>query len=155
MTTTTVNRIKIALDKAKENKVSYPMMYVGNYFFSLAPDNGKWPGSVYIKRVRVDGKEKFYLGKITPDGSIHLVPSVFGTIPEITADIVAIMDNPYTLIKAHGKKTGICSCCGRTLTNKLSIRLGIGPICREKYGFSDIYDTDMDEISEQPDLLDL
>lgn len=147
------NLIKEALDKAKENKVPYPMMYVGNYFFSLAPDNGMNAGAVYVKRV--DGKEKIYLGKIVSGTSIHLVPSIYGTIGEITSEIMNIMDNPYTSLKAHGKKTGICSCCGRKLTNKLSVRLGIGPICREKYGFSDIYDTDMDDIREQIDLLDV
>ena len=31
----------------------------------------------------------------------------------------------------EGQETGTCSCCGRTLTNELSISLGIGPICRE------------------------
>jgi hypothetical protein len=32
-----------------------------------------------------------------------------------------------------GKLYGICCSCGRTLTNELSIELGIGPICREKF----------------------
>lgn len=36
---------------------------------------------------------------------------------------------------AYGKITTQCSCCGIPLTNDLSIRLGIGPICREKFGF--------------------
>lgn len=29
----------------------------------------------------------------------------------------------------YGRITGICVCCGRTLTNELSVALGIGPIC--------------------------
>lgn len=37
--------------------------------------------------------------------------------------------------KMHGQQTGICSCCNAELTNPESIALGIGPICREKWGF--------------------
>jgi hypothetical protein len=32
-----------------------------------------------------------------------------------------------------GKLYGICCACGRTLTNELSIELGIGPYCRSKF----------------------
>lgn len=36
-----------------------------------------------------------------------------------------------------------CSCCGRTLTDPTSVRLGIGPICRSKRGLgSDGWDND-------------
>lgn len=35
----------------------------------------------------------------------------------------------------HGKRTGVCSCCGRRLTHKQSVELGIGPVCREKWGW--------------------
>lgn len=35
----------------------------------------------------------------------------------------------------HGKLTGYCSCCGRKLTNPISVERGIGPICAEGYGF--------------------
>lgn len=33
----------------------------------------------------------------------------------------------------YGRLTGSCSCCGRLLTNPLSIHLGIGPVCRERF----------------------
>lgn len=32
-----------------------------------------------------------------------------------------------------GKLYGVCCSCGRMLTNELSIELGIGPVCREKF----------------------
>lgn len=35
--------------------------------------------------------------------------------------------------KQYGQLTGICCCCGRTLTNEESIAEGIGPICKGKY----------------------
>lgn len=42
---------------------------------------------------------------------------------------------PMTLDQAaeYGRRTGVCACCGRDLTNKESIELGIGPICRGNF----------------------
>lgn len=40
-------------------------------------------------------------------------------------------------LQATGKPTGRCCICGLTLTNDDSIKLGIGPICLEKVGFTD------------------
>jgi hypothetical protein len=45
-----------------------------------------------------------------------------------------IAEDPLQAALDYGKATGICSCCGRKLTNKLSIELGIGPICRAQWG---------------------
>jgi len=42
--------------------------------------------------------------------------------------------DPLAAAIAHGKETGQCSCCGKTLTKQESIDLGIGPICRQKWG---------------------
>ena len=42
--------------------------------------------------------------------------------------------DPLAAAIAYGRETGSCSCCGRELTNKVSIDLGIRPICREKWG---------------------
>lgn len=45
------------------------------------------------------------------------------------------------MTKEQAKKFGdtyhFCACCRKKLTVKLSIERGIGPICWEKYGFSD------------------
>ena len=68
-----------------------------------------------------------YLGWITATetnlGEIALIKAV----QDAAAD-------PYAAAKLYGQNTGSCSCCGRELTNALSIELGIGPICREKFG---------------------
>lgn len=42
-------------------------------------------------------------------------------------------DNFEAEVSAQGVESGQCMCCGLPLTNELSMRLGIGPICREKY----------------------
>ena len=38
-----------------------------------------------------------------------------------------------------------CSCCGRTLTDPTSVRLGIGPICRGARGMQDLDSGDGDD----------
>ena len=42
--------------------------------------------------------------------------------------------DPLKDAQAYGQKTGNCSCCGRQLTNADSIALGIGPICKGRWG---------------------
>ena len=74
------------------------------------------------------GLQPKYLGKVTPNClDSRLADDVKAVLFEAAAD-------PLTAAIRYGKETGSCSCCGRELTNKESIRLGIGPICREKFG---------------------
>lgn len=49
--------------------------------------------------------------------------------------ILAICNDPGAAARAHGLATNNCACCGLPLTNPESVALGIGPVCRDKYGF--------------------
>lgn len=74
------------------------------------------------------GLQPKYLGKVTPNClDSRLADDVKAVLFEAAAD-------PLTAAIRYGRETGSCSCCGRDLTNAESIRLGIGPICREKFG---------------------
>jgi hypothetical protein len=74
------------------------------------------------------GLQPKYLGKITPNNlDSRLADDVKSVLIEAASD-------PLTAAIRYGKETGSCSCCGRDLTNAQSIKLGIGPICREKFG---------------------
>lgn len=90
-------------------------------------------GSLWIlsdtEKVEGDyGLQPKYLGKVTPNRlDSRLADDVKAVLLEAAAD-------PLTAAIRYGKETGSCSCCGRDLTNAESIRLGIGPICREKFG---------------------
>lgn len=97
---------------------------------SLAPVSGRNAGCIYVKDVHTSE----YLGKITPEGVAHFARS--GHSPEFDAEarLNKIAENPLEAALRYGKEFGICSCCGRTLTNLASIELGIGPICRGKWG---------------------
>jgi hypothetical protein len=46
--------------------------------------------------------------------------------------LLAIEADPLAAARENGVKTGRCSCCGRPLTDPVSIGYGIGPICRER-----------------------
>jgi hypothetical protein len=54
---------------------------------------------------------------------------------EIKARVAAIAADPGAAARVSGKDTGICCCCGRQLTDPVSIAGGIGPICAGKWGF--------------------
>lgn len=40
--------------------------------------------------------------------------------------------DPERVFAEYGRHFGVCCLCGRELTNKSSVRAGIGPVCREK-----------------------
>jgi hypothetical protein len=74
------------------------------------------------------GLQPKYLGKVTPNClDSRLADDVKAVLLEAASD-------PLTAAIRYGRETGSCSCCGRDLTNPVSIAAGIGPICREKFG---------------------
>lgn len=86
---------------------------------SAAPRKSIW--------VSVDGE---FCGGIEEDGSTRLnrhAPSwLLGGLQRIAAD-------PIGAARLYGKKTGVCCCCARELTDPKSIEAGIGPICEQKW----------------------
>lgn len=115
---------------AKAAGLKFPKIRIAEFVISMASDTSKNPGCLYIKAG--NGFNAPYMGKVTPDG--HFLKGRDCT-PEQEARIIQIGKDPLAEAVAHGKKTGRCSCCGAELTNALSISLGIGPICREKFGW--------------------
>lgn len=74
------------------------------------------------------GLQPKYLGKVTPSRMDSRIPD------SVKETLIAAAADPLSAAIRYGRETGFCSCCGRELTNKQSIELGIGPICREKFG---------------------
>tara|TARA_R110000772_G_scaffold10768_15_gene34147 strand:+ start:2516 stop:3127 length:612 start_codon:yes stop_codon:yes gene_type:complete len=94
--------------------------------FSRSPAHGKNPNHIYVK---VEGD---YVGKITPTG--HFVGPYSWSFPYATSimyDMVAAGVSEYIL--AYGKHSGICACCGRTLTDERSLTAGVGPVCAKHW----------------------
>lgn len=86
----------------------------------------KKPGVLYV----VDKDAELYLGKV--EGG-RFVPSRDGR--EREAEMLKILQDPKAAAIEHGKLTGACAVCSRTLTDADSIAAGIGPICSTKMGW--------------------
>ena len=69
-----------------------------------------------------------YAGKITSTG--HLKGSLSDDALNLLEDA---KENLLRLAKIYGHETGNCSLCGRTLSDPLSIQIGIGPICAKRF----------------------
>lgn len=110
---------------ARASGFKKPKVRTEHFDFSLAPDAGANSGFIYVKSH--DTKE--YMGKISPEGKFigYQTPAATLTL------LMEVCENPLEAAVKFGMKTGECSCCGRELTNGLSVELGIGPICREKF----------------------
>ena len=120
-----VSAIATAFAAARGAGIKSPKLRLDTFVFSRAPDTGHNAGAIYVKQ---DGE---YLGKVT-DG---LFRPTLACEPATKARVIAVASDPHNAAKAYGAKTGSCSCCGRELTNGESIALGIGPICRDKFGW--------------------
>ena len=111
--------------KAIESGLKNPKLRIDSLVINRAKDHSKNPGHLYIK----DHGE--YAGKVSPDGEFF---KSYNCSAETVALITEIGTDPLGQAVEHGRKTGNCACCGRDLTNKESVELGIGPICRDKWG---------------------
>src|SRR5262249_25135471 len=104
-----------------------PTLRVGELVLSLASENSVNAGYVYVKAAE-DGT---YLGKIAPAGLYS--PSREAKAGDIET-LKATAADPLGLAVAYGKRTGNCACCRRVLSDPKSVELGIGPICKGKWG---------------------
>lgn len=125
-----VTLIEHAFGKGQQNGLTKPTMrlYANDdeaYIISMAPAHGRNAGALYVKR----NSDKEYMGKIF-QGRFTRVGACSDTAEAAIVDACA---HPERSAIAYGRAFGSCSCCGRTLTNELSIELGIGPICRGKF----------------------
>ena len=123
---------------AMSNGIKAPKLRLGNYKFSKAASKDV----IWVTDQQPFGSNTFF-GKIALDSGVFY-PSP-NTSKELVKEIVDLMYNAESAAKVYGRKTGMCCCCGRTLINKTSIRLMVGPICLAKYGFSPAELTDTEE----------
>lgn len=74
-------------------------------------------------------------GKIDDQGQFDCYEKNAQSRSDWMSWIAEVNANVHQAISQYGKQTGSCGCCGRTLTDPISVRLGIGPICLDRYGF--------------------
>lgn len=98
-----------------------PIYRAEGLILSLAPDSGVNAGAIYVK-----SEDKLYLGKV--------VQGRYLGRNEAQEALQRIAESPRDAAIRYGQRTGTCACCGRALSNAASVKLGIGPICAEKWG---------------------
>ena len=97
-----------------------------------AGDRSKNPGCVFLDNGVKDfySPDRKYFGKIDRDG--EFTPGK--DCPEGVVEMLrALNADPDGTLRDHGKASGACSACGRELTEKKSVELGIGPVCRQRW----------------------
>lgn len=120
-----VDKLTAAFDNAATT-LKWPKIRFIGFVVSRASDTSRNPGALYVK-----ADDATYLGKI--------VAGRFVTSRECDAateaKVLAVLADPEASAVLFGKEVGACSCCGRELTNQVSIDRGIGPICAVKFGW--------------------
>jgi hypothetical protein len=86
-----------------------------------AVTKGRNQGALYLYR------EGEYAGKITPEGVCYSLVAA-----QLAPALEQATRDPVAAAQDYGRDTGSCSCCGRTLTDPVSIWAAIGPICLER-----------------------
>lgn len=126
---------------------------IAGFSFSLASSAGRNPHAIYVK----DAGQ--YVGKVLLGGTRFLAgrdfdPARLPTLKAIFADpgeaVRADAAERARILAAHAARqaeqaaaglpveapiTVPCGCCGRTLSDPVSILRGIGPICAGQWGF--------------------
>ena len=101
-----------------------PVYRADNITITRAPDHGRNAGALYIKTAEGD-----YAGKII-DNNFRPTASADD---DLKAALLKVAADPQAAAVDYGRRSGQCACCGRPLTNALSVELGIGPICRDNW----------------------
>lgn len=116
--------IEAMFQTARDNGLNKLAFRAGGLTISPAKATSKNAGALYVKR----GDD--YMGKIMGGRFMPVSGADAGVLE--TLRVVAV--NPSQAARDYGKRTGICCCCGRELTDPESIAAGIGPICESNWG---------------------
>jgi hypothetical protein len=117
-------------DKASE-AIKYPKiknLSIDNRVLTLyrTGERSKYPGSISVTTAQGQ-----WLGNITRQGTFWASREAQPWVAEV---LQKLAENPEAIASAHGKKTGNCCFCSRLLTDEVSIALGYGKICGQRYG---------------------
>lgn len=111
----------------QRKKKSWPHIDDGRYaimidgtlkFFRVKNGSGdRWDGFMFLDA-----------GRGGPHGDLEWTPIRDLTYKRTVLEQIA--KNPEAAGRRFGQEVGVCYVCGRSLTDEISRRLGIGPICR-------------------------
>ena len=123
-----ITRMVEAFKIAAEKGSSQPQVRIKGFTFKLAT-RGATPGAVFVLRDEhsdyPDYLGKFWKGKFGGTNKLR---------PGEETRILRAAANPLEAIVEFGRQTGKCGICNRKLTDPVSVKNGIGPICQERFG---------------------
>lgn len=130
-------------ERAKEREANAKEIGIDaiNALFATAMDNGLKAPQFRTERLTIKvAKRHADTLYVTDKGEYagKIVSGKFFAVREAKKDVVEILGeiakDPKAAAIAYGRSTGICCCCGRELTDAVSVANGIGPICEGKWG---------------------
>jgi hypothetical protein len=105
---------------------------------SLNGAKSKSPGFISISGEGTYPNRTFY-GRVSPEGTFTPAHAAYGSfLTALTALLTELASNPVRVAKDHGKLTGHCCFCGKSVgygKEDRSALVGFGPDCAERWGF--------------------
>ena len=122
--------IRAMFDSVVAQGFKRPKYRAEGFIVSLAPAHGVNAGALYVKST-----DDVYMGKLVGDKFHGTRDSQGSGVDQALQTIAA---DPLGAAVRYGNATGSCACCGRELTKYESIARGIGPVCAERWGLTDV-----------------
>lgn len=116
-----IENIIVSFKTAGINGLEYPQLHFKTEAFNVRINSEL--------KVFVDGK---YYGTLEHPNTFTFIGKKQDAV---NALLKLLCTDPEKTCRVMGLQTGICCCCGAKLTNAESVELGIGPICRGRWGF--------------------
>lgn len=126
--TVDLKSVKDIFARALENGLKRASYRAEGLVLSPAASHGSNPGFTYLK-----SENGTYMGKISPAGLLSIVRDFRAEEKAIAEKLEVIVADPKAAAINYGRKTGVCCCCGRALTDPQSVAAGIGPICEARW----------------------
>jgi hypothetical protein len=103
---------------------------------TIAGPASREPGTLNVTTTtRGDDGRYGWIGRIGTDGVFRPGQSLTpNAVQNVTRALVAFAADPAGVAAEYGRRTGACCFCARRLTDGVSVAMGYGPVCAEKWG---------------------
>jgi uncharacterized protein Veg len=101
---------------------------------NVAGERASIPGSVTVLDAERTEIGRTWLGRILRDGTYQPSRDANGRTDAVVSRLRAFAAEPAKIAADHGKLTGSCCFCNRSLTDKRSTAVGYGATCASHYG---------------------
>lgn len=119
--------------KAQEH-LKHPKIHLslaGGYGVKLYVSTARSRVPNVVNIVDEDGYQWF--GRVHPDGSWERGTGRSDLMPEVEATLRRLAADPEGVASEHGRLTGACCFCNRSLKDERSTDVGYGPVCARNF----------------------